>query len=263
MAKKAAKAISVEVKLRSLYDLQLIDAKIDQIKDMRGELPLEVEDLEAELAGINQKVEKYNSEIADLDRDIANKKIEIQDAHTLIKKYEEQQNNVRNNREFEALSKEIEYQGLEIQLCDKRIREFQARIENKKEVLEAVKAKFADRKEDLNHKQGELENIMADTQKEEDLLREKSDEFAKNIEDRLLNAYKRIRANMNNGLAVVPVIRGASGGSFFLIPPQRELEISARKKIIFSEHCGRILVDETLAQEEEEKMNKFFSKILN
>ncbi len=132
MAKKAAKAISVEVKLRSLYDLQLIDAKIDQIKDMRGELPLEVEDLEAELAGINQKVEKYNSEIADLDRDIANKKIEIQDAHTLIKKYEEQQNNVRNNREFEALSKEIEYQGLEIQLCDKRIREFQARIENKK-----------------------------------------------------------------------------------------------------------------------------------
>ena len=143
------------------------------------------------------------------------------------------------------------------------IREFQARIENKKEVLEAVKAKFADRKEDLNHKQGELENIMADTQKEEDLLREKSDEFAKNIEDRLLNAYKRIRANMNNGLAVVPVIRGASGGSFFLIPPQRELEISARKKIIFSEHCGRILVDETLAQEEEEKMNKFFSKILN
>ena len=121
MAKKSAKAISVEVKLRSLYDLQLIDAKIDQIKDMRGELPLEVEDLEAELAGINQKVEKYNSEIADLDRDIANKKIEIQDDHTLIKKYEEQQNNVRNNREFEALSKEIEYQGLEIQLCDKRI----------------------------------------------------------------------------------------------------------------------------------------------
>lgn len=262
MATKEKTSISVEEKLRSLYDLQLIDSKIDQIRDMRGELPLEVEDLEVELKTLEEQLEKINEEIKDQEVEISNKKIEIKEAQTLIKKYEEQQNNVRNNREFEALSKEVEYQNLEIQLCEKRIREFQARIANKNEVLELTQQKYNERKEDLDHKKGELDKILAETKKEEEELLSKSKEFATNIENRLLIAYKRIRSNMKNGLAVVPVVRGASGGSFFLIPPQRELEIRARKKIIFSEHCGRILVDEELANEEEEKMKSLFGNIL-
>jgi uncharacterized protein len=262
MAKKATNTVTIEEKLRSLYDLQLIDSKIDQIRDMRGELPLEVEDLEAELSSLEEKLDKIKAEIKDQDNEISNKKIEIKDSQALIKKYEEQQNNVRNNREFEALSKEIEYQNLEIQLCEKRIREYQARIANKNEVLELTQEKYNERKEDLDHKKGELDKILAETKKEEEELLNKSKDFSKNIEERLLVAYGRIRKNMNNGLAVVPVVRGASGGSFFLIPPQRELEIRARKKIIFSEHCGRILVDEELATEEEEKMKELFNKII-
>lgn len=262
--KEATKTnITVEDKLRALYDLQLIDSKIDQIRDLRGELPLEVKDLETELQELRDRMDRFNIDIEELEKEISKKKNEIKEAQELIKKYEEQQNNVRNNREFEALSKEIEFQNLEIQLCEKRIKEFQVRIAGKKEVLEAASQKFNERNEDLQHKQGELDKILGDTQKEEDTLLAKSKEYEAFIEPRLLTAYKRIRANMKNGLAVVPVIRGASGGSFFLIPPQKQLVISTRKKIIFSEHCGRILVDEQLAYEEEEKMNTLFKQLEN
>lgn len=260
--KKTTKTVSVEDKLRALYDLQLIDSKIDQIRDMRGELPLEVKDLEAELEVLSGKVDKIKAEIKELETNISDKKNEIKDAQALIKKYEEQQNNVRNNREFEAIAKEIEYQQLEIQLCEKRIKEYQARIAQKNEMLEIAEDKLKERQDDLDHKKKELDTILGDTQKEEDELLKKSRDFEKNIEERLLTAYKRIRKNMKNGLAVVPVVRGASGGSFFLIPPQQQLEIANRKKIIFSEHCGRILVDEQLATEEEEKMKEMFGKVL-
>lgn len=257
MAKKSAsKPVSTEDKLRALYDLQLVDSKIDKIRMMRGELPLEVEDLEKELEALQQKIDRLQAEVDEFETDVNHKNISIKDANALIKKYEEQQNNVRNNREFEALSKEIEYQNLEIQLAEKRIREFKIKIEQKNELLDNAKTKFKERNGDLDVKKGELEGILEETRKEEETLLKKSDEFAKKIEDRLLRQYKQIRKNAVNGLAVVTLDRGASGGSFFVIPPQRQLDIRSRKKIIISEHCGRILVDPELAQEEEERIAK-------
>jgi len=255
MAKKAAsKPISTEDKLRALYDVQIIDSRIDKIRAMRGELPLEVEELEKELEALKEKIGSLEAELEDLDTQINHKNISIKDAKALIKKYEEQQNNVRNNREFEALTKEVEFQNLEIQLAEKRIGEYKIKIEHKKEILETANAKLAERTEDLDLKKKDLDGILADTDKEEKFLLKKSDEFASKIEDRLINQYKRIRENSANGLAVVTIERGASGGSFFIIPPQRQIDIAQRKKIIFSEHCGRILVDPELAQEEEDKI---------
>lgn len=245
---------SMEEKLRALYDLQVIDSRIDKIRAMRGELPLEVEDLEKELEGLRGKIENLESELADLDTQINHKNIAIKDAQALIKKYEEQQNNVRNNREFEALSKEVEFQNLEIQLAEKRIGEYKVKIEHKNELLESAKAKLDERTNDLEVKKNDLEDILKETDKEEKFLLKKSDEFAAKIEDKLLNQYRRIRENSANGLAVVTIERGASGGSFFVIPPQRQIDIAQRKKIVFSEHCGRILVDPELAEQEEEKI---------
>ena len=259
MAKSTKKKeISVEEKLRVLYDLQLVHSRIDKIRSVRGELPLEVEDLEDEISGLSKRIEKIENEIKDLDSEISGKKTLIANAKELIKKYEGQQMKVRNNREFDALSKEIEFQTLEIELAEKRIKEFKAKIENKTETLDGSKAKLDERSKHLEHKKAELDNILGETEKEEKTLLKKTKDFEKSIEDRLLNAYHRIRDNAQNGLAVVTIERGATGGSFFTIPPQQQLELGQRKKIMTSEHCGRILVDPELAGEEEEKMSKLF-----
>ncbi len=258
MAKKTE--VTVEEKLRALYDLQLIDSRIDEIRNVRGELPLEVEDLEDEVAGLNTRIQKHDSDLEVIDNDIKTKKILIEDAKASIKKYTEQQKNVRNNREFNALSKEIEFQELEIELAEKHIKEYKASIEQKKDVIGQTKDKLEDRQKHLVHKKGELNDILAETQKEEDMLTKKSNDFETQIESRLITAYKRIRNNVKNGLAVVPVERGASGGSYFTIPPQVIVEIASRRKIITDEHSGRILVDEELAKEEQAKMEKLFSK---
>lgn len=262
MAKKTeTQEMTVEDKLRALYALQLVDSRIDRIRNVRGELPLEVEDLEDEIAGLETRLVKMQEEQAELDNEIKSKKNLIKEAQERIKKYLEQQKNVRNNREFDAISKEVEFQELEIQLAEKRIKEFKSKIDNKKEMMDQAQAKLTERKGHLDYKRSELEGILAETQKEEDFLINKSEELGNSIEERLITAYRRIRMNAKNGLAVVPIERGASGGSFFTIPPQRQLEIATRKKIITDEHSGRILVDPDLAREEEMKMEELFASI--
>ena len=259
MAKKTE--ATVEEKLRALYDLQLIHARVDTIRNVRGELPLEVEDLEDEVAGLNTRLDKLGGELSLIDDQIKAKKILIEDAKAAIKKYSEQQKNVRNNREYNSLSKEIEFQELEIQLAEKNIREFRAQIEQKKQVIEQSNERINERQAHLDHKKGELNEILSETEKEEQALIAKSDDYKKDIEERLVKAYTRIRENVKNGLAVVPIERGASGGSFFTIPPQVQMEIAGRKKIITDEHSGRILVDQELAEEQRQKMEKLFAKM--
>jgi predicted nucleic acid-binding Zn-ribbon protein len=256
MAKK--KEISVEEKLRALYDLQLIDSRIDEIRNVRGELPLEVEDLEDEVAGLTTRVANLNKDVTSLETDINNKKLAIDESNTLMKKYDEQQKKVRNNREFDSLSKEIEYQDLEIQLAEKRINEYKAKIAQKMEVIDKTKEKLGKQEQHLGHKKAELDAILKETEKEEELLIKKSKEFGDSIDAHLLFAYNRIRTKVKNGLAVVAIERGASGGSYFTIPPQVQLEIANRKKITIDEHSGRILVDAALAAEEKEKMDQLF-----
>jgi predicted nucleic acid-binding Zn-ribbon protein len=257
MTKK--KEVTVEEKLRALYDLQLIDSRIDEIKSTRGELPLEVNDLEDEIAGLQTRLNNFSTDIENLETSIANKKNNIEEARAMSKKYLEQQKNVRNNREFDSISKEIEYQDLEIQLAEKHIREFEVKIAQKNEIIAAAKERIEEKETHLKHKQDELNSIMEETIKEEELLHKKSDEYAKMIDERLLKAYHKIRSSVRNGLAVVTIERGASGGSFFTIPPQRQVEIATRKKIITDEHSGRILIDSLLAEEERKKMSKYFS----
>jgi len=240
--------LSIEEKLRFLYKLQQVDSKIDKIKLLRGELPLEVQDLEDEIEGLTTRIDNYKKEIHDLETQINQKKIEIKDAEALIKKYQEQQKNVRNNREYDSLTKEIEYQTLEIELCNKRIKEYTQQIKDKKQQVEQTEKTVEERTHDLNVKKQELENITQETQKEEDELYRLSDEYALNIEPRLLTAYKRIRGNARNGLAVVTVQRDACGGCFNKIPPQRQLDIKMHKKVIVCEYCGRILVDDSLLE---------------
>ena len=253
--------ITVEEKLRALYDLQIIDKHIDRIRAMRGELPLEVEDLEDDIVGLDARVEKFKAESEGLNQDISDKKNLIKEAELRIVKYNEQQKNVRNNREFDAITKEIEYQNLEIELANKRINEFKATIENKNVVIEKSVENLNERKGHLEFKKSELENILSETQKEEDFLLSKSEEFSKHIEERLLVAYQRIRKNARNGLAVVSIERGAAAGSFFVIPPQRQLELAKRKKIITDEHSGRILVDPELAKEEDERIAQLLADL--
>ena len=257
MAKK--KEVTVEEKLRALYDLQLIDSRIDEIKNVSGELPLEVEDLEDEVAGLNTRLSNFAEDVQNLETEIHNKKQLIEEAKALMKKYEEQQQKVRNNREFDSLSKEIEYQELEIQLAEKRIKEYTAKIEQKHVVIAATKEKLERQEEHLAHKKGELDDILKETEKDQKLLAEKSIEFSAAIDEHLLGAYRRIRNKVKNGLAVVSIERGASGGSFFTIPPQVQVEIATRKKITIDEYSGRILVDAQLAQEEKEKIDKLMS----
>lgn len=257
----AKKEITVEEKLRALYDLQLIDSRIDKIRSVRGELPLEVKDLEDEVAGMNLRLEKLTEELEEIETNISTKKNQIEESKTLIKKYTKQQDNVRNNREYNSLTKEVEFQELEIQLAEKHIKEFKVKIEHKKEVVGTTQERLSAREEHLKHKQGELNEILSETEKEEQVLITKSESFEKKIEERLVKAYKRIRGSVKNGLAVVAIERGAAGGSFFTIPPQVQMEIAGRKKIITDEHSGRILVDLDLANEETVKMEKLFKKL--
>ena len=244
---KAEKEITVEEKLKALYELQKAVSQIDEIKILRGELPLEVQDLEDEIIGLNTRMENFETEIADIIAMIASKKIEIEEARMKITRYKEQQDNVRNNREYDNLSKEIEFQTLEIELCEKRIREYSAAQEAKQADQKTSADQLSERKLDLEQKKGELNEIVAETKQEEEKLREHAKEIEALIEPRLVTAFKRIRKNARNGLAVVYVQRDACGGCFNKIPAQRQLDIRLRKKIIVCEYCGRILVDQELA----------------
>ena len=258
MAKKTK--ATVESKLRALYDLQLIDSRIDEIVNVRGELPLEVEDLENEIAGLTTNSEKISAEIDENENQISEQKQIIENAKELLKKYAEKLKNVRNNREYNSIVKEQEYQDLESQLAEKKINELKARIEQKKEGLATITEKIDERNAHLKSKKSELDEILKETHKEEDLLQKKSAEFEKVIEENLISSYKRIRGSVKNGLAIVSVERGASGGSYFSIPPQVQLEIASRNKIITDEHSGRILVDSELAKEEQAKIQKLIGK---
>jgi predicted nucleic acid-binding Zn-ribbon protein len=242
--------LTIEEKLRALYSLQLVDSEIDKIRTLRGELPLEVQDLEDDVAGLETRIGNLRGEVAELEKSIVGKTNEITNSQALIKKYEEQQNNVRNNREYDSLSKEIEFQTLEIELCNKKIREFTVQVAEKKEVMAEAQTALDERTRDLDGKKSELDDITRDTQKEEEQLDEKSSQLQTKIEERLLTAYKRIRSNARNGLAVVSVKRDACGGCFNQIPPQRQLDIRSRKKIIVCEYCGRILVDDEIVSEQ-------------
>ena len=244
---KAEKEITVEDKLKALYELQKAVSKIDEIKILRGELPLEVQDLEDEIIGLNTRMENFETEIAEIVSTISTKKIEISESKIKIAKYKEQQDNVRNNREYDNLSKEIEFQTLEIELSEKRIREYTAGLETKQLDQKTTASQLTERKLDLDLKKGELNEIVSETKQEEEKLREHAKEIESLIEPRLVTAFKRIRKNARNGLAVVYVQRDACGGCFNKIPAQRQLDIRLRKKIIVCEYCGRILVDQELA----------------
>jgi predicted nucleic acid-binding Zn-ribbon protein len=236
------KEVSVADKLDALYELQKIDSEIDRIRTIRGELPLEVQDLEDELKGLETRINKIQEEIKELETEVADRKNASKDSETAIAKYKEQQNNVRNNREFESLAKEIEFQELEIKLHEKKSKEAKFKVTGKKELLDEAKERFEFRQADLKVKQTELDEIVGETQKEEEDLIKKSEAAKKKIDDRLVFAYNRLRDNAKNGLAVVPVDRDSCGGCFNKIPPQRQLDIQAKKKVLVCEHCGRILV---------------------
>ena len=259
MAKK--KEISVEEKLRSLFDLQIIDSRIDEIRNVRGELPLEVEDLESEIAGMDLKLEQLNSQLNDFDLGIKENKNIIESANDLIAKYADKLKNVRNNREYNSIVKEEEYQQLEIQLAERKIKELKVQIEQKKETIGVLTEQLGVKPNHLTAKKEELDEIMQETAKEETLLMKQSAAFEEKIDNRLIVAYKRIRGSVKNGLAIVPVERGASGGSYFTIPPQIQMEIASRKKIITDEYSGRILVDAELAEEEYVKINKLIKSV--
>ncbi len=250
MAKKAIEAedISVEQRLQALYNLQQIDSQIDKIKIVRGELPLEVQDLEDEIAGLETRVTNFRQEIEALNDEIAERENAKKESEALISKYKDQQMNVRNNREFDSLTKEIEFQNLEIQLAEKKVKESKFRIENLETDIEEADSRFKERTVDLEAKKAELTDIVAETEKEEKDLKDSSKANGKFIEDRLLTAYQRIRENARNGLAVVQVERDACGGCFNKIPPQHQLDIKMHKKIIVCEYCGRILIDGDVAK---------------
>ena len=241
--------MSVEEKLKALHDLQQVDTEIDKIKILRGELPLEVQDLEDEIEGLQTRVNNVVAEVKTLQESISKKNNEVTAAQGMIKKYEEQQSNVRNNREFESLPKEIEFQTLEIELAEKRKKEFNDQVEIKDVQINESKTVLEERQGDLNAKKSELDEIIADTRKEEEVLDKKMRGIQKLIEPRLFTAYDKIRNNARNGLAVVTVERNACGGCFNKIPPQRQLDIGSRKKIIVCEYCGRILVDTDKAED--------------
>ncbi len=253
MAKKDPTDLSVEEKLKTLFQLQTALSAIDEKKALRGELPLEVEDLEAEIEGLNTRVERIQAEVNDFERAISQKKAEIIEAQNSVDRYKQQLNEVRNNREYDTLSKEIEFQSLEIELCNKKINEAQHRIAEKQEELQANQSVMNDKQGDLDLKRNELDEIMEETRAEEDKLKEKAQELEAKIEPRLLTSFKRIRKNARNGLGIVYVQRDACGGCFNKIPPQRQLDIKMHKKIIVCEYCGRILIDPELAGVKTEK----------
>ncbi len=246
-AKKNPQELTVEQKLKTLFQLQTTLSKIDEIKTLRGELPLEVQDLEDEIAGLSTRIERIKAEVAELKTSIAGKKVEIETAKASVAKYKEQQENVRNNREYDFLSKEIEFQTLEIELCEKRIKEFTEQEEEKSKEVVQCTTTLEERQKDLDVKKNELDEIISETKQEEEKLRDKAKELETKIEPRLLQSFKRIRKNSRNGLGIVYVQRDACGGCFNKIPPQRQLDIRSRKKIIVCEYCGRIMIDPELA----------------
>lgn len=245
------KEFTIEEKLKAIFMLQEIDSNIDKIRTIRGELPMEVADLEDELAGLSTRVAHIKSEIDHLNEQIMRKKQAVKDAKDKIKKYESQQDKVKNNREFDSLNKEIEFQNLEIQLAEKRSKEYAADIITKTALLEETEAVVAEKQAVLGLKKTELDTIIEETQKEEDALKKISQKTQTIADERLLTAYRRLRDNTRNGLAVVSIQRDACGGCFNKIPPQRQLDIRQHKKIIVCEHCGRILVDSRINEEEE------------
>ena len=236
-------AASIEEKLHALYRLQKIDTKIDQIQRLRGELPMEVKDMEDEQAGLDTRIQKIDEEMKQREDEIGHQHNRQKEAEAAVKKYQKQQNNVKNNREFEALTKEIELQKLDIQLADKKIKEIQDEIAQKKEMMDMAKKAIKGKEKELKAKRDELDRIIQETEDEEKALQKKSKDAQSKIEDRLLSAYRRIRSSYKNGLAVVPVKRDACGGCFNAVPPQIQLEIRQHRKIIICEHCGRILTD--------------------
>lgn len=254
MAKKDPTELSVEEKLKTLYQLQTTLSAIDEKKALRGELPLEVQDLEDEIEGLTIRIDKIKREIDEFQKAVSQKKAEINEAQASVERYKEQLNDVKNNREYDTLSKEIEFQTLEIELCNKKIREAQTRIEEKTNELHENEEAIKDRQSDLDIKKSELDEIMEETRAEEEKLKEKVTELEAKIEPRLLTSFKRIRKNARNGLGIVYVQRDACGGCFNKIPPQRQLDIKMHKKIIVCEYCGRIIVDPELAGIKAEKV---------
>ena len=250
MAKKTI-SISVEEKLKALYDLQCVDSEIDQLRIVRGELPVEIQDLEDEIARLEARLEKFEEEKSTFKSDQKSKKVAIKNSEELIIRYKKQLENIKNNREFTSLTKELEFQELEIQLSEKKISEIKAKVLMKDEVIASTTEIVNENKEDLEGKKSELAEITAETEKEEKVLIKKSKSSQKKIDDRLLSSYERIRGSVRNGLALVSVDRDACGGCFNKIPPQRQLDIKLHKKVIVCEHCGRILVDSNILSEQE------------
>lgn len=249
MAKE--KEYTVEERLKALYELQTLLSEIDRIKTLRGELPLEVKDLEDSIIGLETRLENYKNDVKEFNTSVAAHKVGIQEAQALIEKYTEQQNNVRNNKEFDHLTKEIEYQGLEIESRDKKVRDLTKMLNDRKEEIEDLQQLLADRKAAFQEKREELDEIIAETRQEEEKLREQVKNLEKEIEPRLLSSFKRIRKNARNGLGIVYIQRDACGGCFNKIPPQRQMDIKLRKKIIVCEYCGRIMIDPELAGAED------------
>lgn len=247
MAKKEAKEMSVEQKLQALYELQTTLTAIDEKRALRGELPLEVQDLEDEIAGLDTRIEKIDAEIKEFQSAITMKKGEVQEAQANLERYNNQLNEVRNNREYDSLSKQIDYERLEVELCNKKIKEATDQVAYRTNDLEIAKTEREERQKDLDDKKSELEDILAETREEETMLKERAKDLEVKIEPRLLSSFKRIRKSARNGLGIVYVQRDACGGCFNKIPPQRQLDIKMHKKIIVCEHCGRILIDPELA----------------
>ena len=245
--KKDPQDFTVEEKLKSLYQLQLIFSEIDRIKTLRGELPLEVQDLEDEVTGLRTRIANYTSDIEGIKSEENKRRVKIEEAKAMIAKYTEDQNNVRNNREYDLLAKEIEFQTLEVEFCEKKLRQYAAEQKNKQEDITRTEALLDERLKDLEEKRAELEEIISETREEEEKLRDRAKALEASIEPRLLQSFKRIRKNTRNGLGVVYVQRDACGGCFNKIPPQRQLDIKMRKKIIVCEYCGRIMIDPELA----------------
>lgn len=247
MAKKKAKEMSVEQKLQALYELQTTLTAIDEKRALRGELPLEVQDLEDEIAGLDTRIEKIDTEIKEFQSAITMKKGEVQEAQANLERYNNQLNEVRNNREYDSLSKQIDYERLEVELCNKKIKEATDQVAYRTNDLEIAKTEREERQKDLDEKKSELEDILAETREEETMLKERAKDLEVKIEPRLLSSFKRIRKSARNGLGIVYVQRDACGGCFNKIPPQRQLDIKMHKKIIVCEYCGRILIDPELA----------------
>lgn len=247
MAKKEAKEMSVEQKLQALYELQTTLTAIDEKRALRGELPLEVQDLEDEIAGLDTRIEKIDTEIKEFQSAITMKKGEVQEAQANLERYNNQLNEVRNNREYDSLSKQIDYERLEVELCNKKIKEATDQVAYRTNDLEIAKTEREERQKDLDEKKSDLEDILAETREEETMLKERAKDLEVKIEPRLLSSFKRIRKSARNGLGIVYVQRDACGGCFNKIPPQRQLDIKMHKKIIVCEYCGRILIDPELA----------------